>query len=93
MFVHARNATLKTAQTLIEMAANKGHLDVFSVKQGGESASDYGKALKALSMSRNKKLGELFQYGFAVHHAGMLRNDRWDCTAACFECIHLPRIS
>lgn len=76
VFVHARNATLKTAQTLIEMAANKGQLDVFSCKQSGESSSEFGKALKALSASRNKKLAELFQYGFAVHHAGMLRSDR-----------------
>lgn len=26
--------------------------------------------------SRNKQLQDLFQYGFAIHHAGMLRSDR-----------------
>lgn len=29
-----------------------------------------------MSKSRNRELGELFQSGFGVHHAGMLRSDR-----------------
>ena len=76
VFVHARNATVKTAEILIEMAAKKGQSETFMVKSTDESYSAYGKALKTLERSRNRKLGELFQYGFSCHHAGLLRSDR-----------------
>ncbi|OXA58136.1 Activating signal cointegrator 1 complex subunit 3 [Folsomia candida] len=77
VFVHARNATVKTAENLIEQASRYGQLEIFQVKPGDETGrSDYGKALKSLERSRNKKLAELFVNGFAVHHAGLLRSDR-----------------
>lgn len=76
VFVHARNATIKTAETLIDLATKKGELESFMVKPG-DSSSEYGKALKSLEKSRNKKLAELFQRGFLVHHAGLLRSDRY----------------
>lgn len=73
----ARNATVKTAENLIEQASRYGQLEIFQVKPGDETGrSDYGKALKSLERSRNKKLAELFVNGFAVHHAGLLRSDR-----------------
>lgn len=32
--------------------------------------------LHQVERSRNKQLRDLFQYGFGIHHAGMLRQDR-----------------
>lgn len=42
VFVHARNATVKTALTLREMAANQGDSALFRAPQGPE----YGQAEK-----------------------------------------------
>ncbi|PFX22952.1 activating signal cointegrator 1 complex subunit 3-like [Stylophora pistillata] len=72
VFVHARNATVKTALTLREMAANQGDSALFHAPQGPE----YGQAEKQVMKSRNKQLRELFPDGFSIHHAGMLRQDR-----------------
>jgi activating signal cointegrator complex subunit 3 len=72
VFVHARNATLKTAQTLREMAQNKSQLHFFRP----EDDASFGAAVKNVSKSRNKHLVDLFKEGFAIHHAGMLRSDR-----------------
>jgi activating signal cointegrator complex subunit 3 len=77
VFVHARNATVKTCENLIEQASKMGHSEVFKVKVRGESSGEYGKALKSLQVSRNKKLAELFEKGFCCHHAGLLRSDRF----------------
>ncbi|XP_046420627.1 activating signal cointegrator 1 complex subunit 3 [Neodiprion fabricii] len=70
VFVHARNATIRTATVLKEMALQNGTQKLFM------SDGNTGLAQKALAKSRNKHLGELFSYGFSVHHAGMLRTDR-----------------
>lgn len=72
VFVHARNATTRTAMTLKEMAQNKGHTQLFSC----EKSLEFQNALKVISKSRNNQLKELFQHGFGFHHAGMLRQDR-----------------
>lgn len=72
VFVHARNATVRTANVLKEMALQKGQLKFFEAPD----SSSLGQARNALSRSRNKHLAELFQCGFSVHHAGMLRSDR-----------------
>lgn len=72
VFVHARNETVRTACTLSELAKNHGQSEVFTP----ESSGKYGEALKHMSKSRNKQLRELFPEGFAIHHAGMLRQDR-----------------
>ena len=77
MFVHARNATVKTAEVLIELAGKKGQSETFLAKgTRDDKYSDFGKALKSLEQSRNRKLSELFSHGFGCHHAGMLRTDR-----------------
>uniref|UniRef100_A0A8B9PMV7 Activating signal cointegrator 1 complex subunit 3 n=1 Tax=Apteryx owenii TaxID=8824 RepID=A0A8B9PMV7_APTOW len=68
VFVHARNATVRTAMGLREKAKNNGHICHFLPSQG----SDYGQVQR----SRNKQLRELFPDGFSIHHAGMLRQDR-----------------
>ncbi|XP_054270395.1 activating signal cointegrator 1 complex subunit 3 [Macrosteles quadrilineatus] len=72
VFVHARNATVRTANVLREMAQLKGQLKDF---EPGESSAA-GLAYKAFSRCRSKQLAELFQAGFSVHHAGLLRSDR-----------------
>jgi len=72
VFVHARNATMRTAMVLKEMALQHNQLKAFEP----EESAAVGQARKVLNRSRNKQLGELFQCGFSVHHAGMLRSDR-----------------
>lgn len=72
VFVHARNATVRTATVMREMAQQKNHLGLFVP----DESSDYGLAQRAISKSRNKQLIELFQCGLGIHHAGMLRSDR-----------------
>ncbi|XP_061770948.1 activating signal cointegrator 1 complex subunit 3 [Nerophis ophidion] len=72
VFVHARNATVRTAMGLIEMAKNHGETCVFQPDQG----PDYGQCEKQIQRSRNKQMKEMFPEGFGIHHAGMLRPDR-----------------
>ncbi|XP_061675544.1 activating signal cointegrator 1 complex subunit 3 isoform X3 [Syngnathoides biaculeatus] len=72
VFVHARNATVRTAMGLIEMAKNRGEACVFQPDQG----PDYGQCEKQVHRSRNKQMKEMFPEGFGIHHAGMLRADR-----------------
>ncbi|XP_052868650.1 activating signal cointegrator 1 complex subunit 3 [Anopheles cruzii] len=72
VFVHARNATARTATVIRDLAQQKGHVPLLVP----ESNPEYGSALKAMAKSRNKQLADLFQSGLAMHHAGMLRQDR-----------------
>ena len=72
VFVHARNGTLRTAENLIKLAQENGKTETFVP----ESSPDVTRARNDLSRSRNKKLMELFDNGFGVHHAGLLRSDR-----------------
>ncbi|XP_058808781.1 activating signal cointegrator 1 complex subunit 3 [Phymastichus coffea] len=70
VFVHARNATIRTANSLKEMALNNGTHQFFLSDESIKLAQ------RAFSRSPNKYLPELFQHGLSVHHAGMLRTDR-----------------
>lgn len=72
VFVHARNATIRTATVFREMAQTRGHLKYFEP----EDSSTVGLARKAFTKAKSKQLAELFQCGFSVHHAGLLRADR-----------------
>ncbi|XP_071957193.1 activating signal cointegrator 1 complex subunit 3-like [Antedon mediterranea] len=72
VFVHARNATVHTAMNLVDIAKNQGQAEMFHAKPSPQ----YGSAQKQVSRSRNKQLRELFNDGFSIHHAGMLRQDR-----------------
>lgn len=72
VFVHARNATVRTAMVLRDQAQQKSQLHIFQ----SEQTVQYFAAQKQMNKSRNKQLQELFGYGFAIHHAGMLRTDR-----------------
>ncbi|XP_034936753.1 activating signal cointegrator 1 complex subunit 3 [Chelonus insularis] len=71
VFVHARNATIRTATKLKEFALQNEMIKMFKPE------GDFVKLTqKAFTNSRNKFLGELFSHGFSIHHAGMLRSDR-----------------
>lgn len=72
VFVHARNATIKTALKLRDTAKTKGDIMNFLAEQ----SKAFGETQKNVSHSRNKQLREIFEDGFGVHHAGMLRQDR-----------------
>ncbi|XP_019851379.1 PREDICTED: activating signal cointegrator 1 complex subunit 3-like [Amphimedon queenslandica] len=72
VFVHARNATVKTAMSLKDSAVAKGHSDLYAPEQ----SPALGQAEKQIGASGYKPLRDLFSHGFAVHHAGMLRKDR-----------------
>ena len=72
VFVHARNATVNTAMAMKEMAQQAGETALFLP----EESTQLGMAKNAIEKSRNRQLRELFNAGFAMHHAGMLRSDR-----------------
>ncbi|KIR59260.1 RNA helicase [Cryptococcus bacillisporus CA1873] len=72
VFVHARRDTVKTAQTLKEMALEEG-VSTFFQTDGHAKFSQYR---AEISKSKNKEMKELFDAGFGIHHAGMLRTDR-----------------
>uniref|UniRef100_A0A8C3LNM0 Activating signal cointegrator 1 complex subunit 3 n=1 Tax=Chrysolophus pictus TaxID=9089 RepID=A0A8C3LNM0_CHRPC len=68
VFVHARNATVRTAMALREKAKNNGHICHFLSPQG----SDYGQAEKQVGESFIKLVRELFY----IDRNRMLRQDR-----------------
>lgn len=72
VFVHARKATVKTAQTLLEMATNSQDDDLFDPSEHPQM--DLGR--RDIGKSKNREMRELFMKGFGIHHAGMLRSDR-----------------
>ncbi|EPQ32190.1 uncharacterized protein PFL1_00387 [Pseudozyma flocculosa PF-1] len=74
VFVHARKETVKTAQTLRDMFKDEGLLDHLTAgRDDNPKLASFGKELQA---SRNKEMKELYETGFGIHHAGMLRSDR-----------------
>jgi antiviral helicase SLH1 len=72
VFVHARKETVKTAQALREAALLDGILEEFSC----EEHPSWSLFRRDISESRNKEMRQLFDHGFGIHHAGMLRSDR-----------------
>lgn len=72
VFVHARKETVKTAQRLREQAMEEGEIDLFDTHDHPK----FQLYRRDISTSRNKEMKELFDYGFGIHHAGMLRSDR-----------------
>eukprot|EP00762_Andalucia_godoyi_P001056 ANDGO_02041.mRNA.1 DExH-box ATP-dependent RNA helicase DExH14 len=67
VFVHSRRETVKTAETLRDLARKTGKVSMFLSKTP-EDRNLY--RLKAADA------GNLLQDGFCVHHAGLLRSDR-----------------
>ncbi|TFK43400.1 Sec63 Brl domain-containing protein [Crucibulum laeve] len=72
VFVHARKETVKTAMTLRELSVIEGNIDDFSC----EDHPQYNIFRRNIGESRNKEMKLLFDSGFGIHHAGMLRSDR-----------------
>ena len=72
VFVHARNATMKTAMALKEIAQQKMHTSFFEPNE--ERSGNLAK--KLFERAKAKQLNDLLPYGFGIHHAGLLRYDR-----------------
>ncbi|KAJ8698174.1 putative steryl acetyl hydrolase mug81 [Pleurotus ostreatus] len=72
VFVHARKETVKAALNLRENAMLEGTLDGFSC----ETHPQWSLFRRDIGESRNKEMKQLFDSGFGIHHAGMLRTDR-----------------
>lgn len=72
VFVHARKETVKAALALREAASKDGVLHDFSC----EEHPNFGHFRREIGTSRNKEMKQLFDDGFGIHHAGMLRTDR-----------------
>jgi len=77
IFVHARKETVKTAMTMREMCKEEGLLEVLArAREDGQMAGKVNMFRRDIMESRNRELKELFETGFGIHHAGMLRKDR-----------------
>ncbi|TFK76028.1 Sec63-domain-containing protein [Pluteus cervinus] len=72
VFVHARRETVKSALALQEMAVAEGNIDDFSC----QDLPQWSGFRREIGESRNKEMRQLFDAGFGIHHAGMLRSDR-----------------
>jgi antiviral helicase SLH1 len=72
VFVHSRKDTVKSAESLKELATLEGELEIFSCQE--DPQFDFYR--RDIGRSRNKEMKQLFDYGFGIHHAGMLRDDR-----------------
>ncbi|KAH9482395.1 Putative helicase mug81 [Psilocybe cubensis] len=72
VFVHARKETVKTATSLREMAVLEGNMEHFIC----EDHPQFNFFRQKIGESRNKEMKQLFDSGFGIHHAGMLRSDR-----------------
>lgn len=72
VFVHARKETVKTAETLMEFAKKDNQLDSFDCSEHPR----YHVYKRDMAQSRNREMKQLFEKGFGIHHAGMLRSDR-----------------
>lgn len=72
VFVHARKETVNAAQALKEAATIDGCIDDF----GCEDHPNYRLFKRDVGESRNQEMRQLFDFGFGIHHAGMLRSDR-----------------
>jgi len=72
VFVHARKETVNAALALKDAAAADGTLDDYSCQDHPR----WGIFRRSIGESRNKEMKQLFDNGFGIHHAGMLRPDR-----------------
>lgn len=72
VFVHARKDTVKTAEMLKEKVQMEG--DTVSFDPRTHPQFEFFR--REIGTSRNKEMKQLFDYGFGIHHAGMLRSDR-----------------
>ena len=71
IFVHARNSTQRVATKLREMIQLNNKLDLFQ-----PDLAEFPEASKSINNCKNTLLKDLFNIGFGIHHAGMIRQDR-----------------
>lgn len=72
VFVHSRKDTVKSAESLKELATQDGDLEIFSCQENPQ----FEFYRRDIGRSKNKEMKQLFDLGFGIHHAGMLRTDR-----------------
>ncbi|KAG9057370.1 hypothetical protein FS842_007071 [Serendipita sp. 407] len=72
VFVHSRKDTVKSAESLKEFATLEADLDIFDCRHDPQ----FEFHRREIGKSKNKEMKQLFDYGFGIHHAGMLRSDR-----------------
>jgi len=72
IFVHSRAETGKTAKALRDIAMERDELSYF-VREGGATQEILR---EEISTVKNADLKDVLQYGFAIHHAGMVKADR-----------------
>ncbi|KIM25210.1 hypothetical protein M408DRAFT_26410 [Serendipita vermifera MAFF 305830] len=72
VFVHSRKDTVKGAESIKEIATLEGELEIF----GCQEHPQFEFYRRDIGKSRNKEMKQLFDVGFGIHHAGMLRPDR-----------------
>ncbi|ANZ73177.1 BA75_01270T0 [Komagataella pastoris] len=72
VFVHSRKDTAMTARSFINTAGKNEELNYFDCSESGF----FERFRREMGKNRNKDVKELFQHGFGIHHAGMLRSDR-----------------
>lgn len=72
VFVHARKETVNAARALKDAATAEGMLDDYSCQDHPR----WDIFRRSIGESRNKEMKLLFDDGFGIHHAGMLRSDR-----------------
>ncbi|KAK0190876.1 Sec63-domain-containing protein [Armillaria mellea] len=72
VFVHSRKDTVKTAMSIKEMAILEGNVDDFNC----QDHPMWDSFRREIGQSRNREMKQLFDLGFGIHHAGMLRSDR-----------------
>jgi antiviral helicase SLH1 len=72
VFVHARKETVNAARALKDAATAEGTVDDYSCQDHPR----WDIFRRNIGESRNKEMKQLFDNGFGIHHAGMLRSDR-----------------
>lgn len=80
VFVHSRKDTSETMRAIRELATTALTISEFQ----GEQDTARENFATQVRKSKNKELRELFESGFGMHHAGMLRADR-SLTERMFE--------
>jgi len=84
VFVHSRAETGKTARALRDMALEKDELSLF-VRDGSGTQEILR---EEASSCKNSDLKDVLPFGFATHHAGMVREDR-ELVEELFKARHI----
>lgn len=78
VFVHSRKGTGDTAKALADIASQEGSLEKYFITKGkeGPAGDAHKRYADRVNKSRNREVGNHFENGLGIHHAGMLRGDR-----------------